>query len=203
MQKLLIVDDDPSIREIFSILLTKHGYEVTAASGGEECLDHLTRMTPDFVLLDIMMHPVDGWETLTAIRKNPATSVIPTIMFSGKSPSPAEIFNYGGWIEDYFMKPIGMKTITGSLNSAFERNRGNQKEREQYQQNGADPFMVDEYFSLKRFLFIHDKFSRELFGSPGGPGQAVTSRKARYDELRHALSIGIPQKSLTDQNGVS
>jgi two-component system, OmpR family, response regulator len=202
MQRLLIVDDDPAIRDIFSLLLTKHGYEVTAASGGEECLDKLSRGTPDLVLLDIMMHPIDGWETLTAIKKNPGTSVIPTIMFSGKSPSPDEIFNYGGWIEDYFMKPIGMKTITGSLTSVFERNRGNQKEREQYLQNGADPFIIEEYLSLKRFFFIHDKFSRELYGSNGGSGQAVATRKVRYEELRHALSTGISQKNLADREGV-
>ena len=89
-----------------------------------ECLDNLTRITPDLIILDIMMHPVDGWETLTRSGTIPEPRHIPVIMFSGKSPSREEVIQYGGWIEDYLMKPLSMQTITQALNAVFARTTG-------------------------------------------------------------------------------
>jgi len=195
MQTLLIVDDDPAIREMFSTLLTDEGYKVISASGGTECLDHLSRTTPDLIILDIMMHPVDGWETLELIRKNPATSQIPAIMFSGKSPSCKEIIQYGGWIEDYLMKPLGMLTITGSLDAVFERRRFDMAAHQHYLQNGADPELVDEYLRMRRFLFIHDKFPCDPGEDSEGTGWVTRRRKARFEELRRVLAaLGTDKK---------
>jgi CheY-like chemotaxis protein len=143
MQSLLIVDDDPAIREIFTIILREHGYTVESAASAQECLDDLARRNPDLILLDIMMYPVDGWETLTTIRKNPGTSGIPVIMFSGKNPSRAEILQYGEWIEDYLMKPITMKVINNALKDVFDRTRVSKAERDLFLQNGGDPRMVE------------------------------------------------------------
>ncbi|NMB77905.1 MAG: response regulator [Methanomicrobiales archaeon] len=188
METLLIVDDDPAIREVFSILLSKHGYTVHAAPGGRECLDCLKKTSPDLVMLDIMMHPIDGWETLTAIRKNPETGVLPTIMFSGKSPSREEVLMYGGWIEDYLMKPLTMQIISRSLASVFERSRTDADARLLYLRSGADPALVEEYFNLRRFLFIRDKFSREFCDEPEGSGSQTGRRRERLVELTRMLA---------------
>jgi two-component system, OmpR family, response regulator len=188
MQTLLIVDDDPAIREVFSILLSKYGYKVHAASGGMECLDCLGKTTADLVMLDIMMHPVDGWETLTAIRKNPRTGHLPAIMFSGKSPSLDEVIHYGGWIEDYLMKPLTMKTISESLTSVFERHRADMAARAFFLKNGVDQSLVDEYFHLRRFLFIHEKFSREFIEEPKGNDGDSSPQRLRFEELARTMS---------------
>lgn len=188
METLLIVDDDPAIREVFSILLGKHGYTVHAASGGMECLDCLEKITPDLVMLDIMMDPVDGWETLAAIRKNPKTGNLPAIMFSGKSPSLDEVTHYGGWIEDYLMKPLTMQVISHALAAVFSRYRADMNARESLLQNGAAPALVDEYFNLRRFLFIHDKFMREFPFDAGGNGGTISLRRARFEELARIIS---------------
>jgi two-component system, OmpR family, response regulator len=188
MPSLLIVDDDPAIREIFTLILREHGYVVESAGSAQECLDALTRTTPDLILLDIMMYPVDGWETLTSIRKTPRTAAIPVMMFSGKSPSRAEISQYGEWIEDYLMKPISVREINKALKSVFDRVGVSQAERELFLQNGGDPRLVDEYFSLKRFLYIHSKYSRDLQEGPDDAGQTVILRKTRFEELGRLLS---------------
>ena len=187
MQTLLIVDDDPAIREMFSTLLTDEGYKVLSAAGGTECLDHLSRTTPDLIILDIMMHPVDGWETLELIRKNPATTDIPVIMFSGKSPSCKEIIQYGGWVEGYLMKPLGLMMITESLEAVFERCRTDTAARQHYLENGADPGLVRELFQTRRLLSIQDKFPSELKQDPRGSGPVAQCQKARYEELYKIL----------------
>lgn len=193
MPTLLIVDDDPAIREVFSILLAEHGYTVHTADGGTDCLACLARVIPDLVMLDIMMFPVDGWETLTAIRGNPRTRGVPAIMFSGKNPSAEEIWQYGGWIEDYLMKPITMPTITSALTNIFERYRRGLTERECFLQAGADPALVDEYLSLKRLLFVQDKFTREVERGLKAAGYKIPPQKARFDELSRILAACSPQ----------
>jgi CheY-like chemotaxis protein len=188
MKTLLIVDDDPAIREIFSILLGQQGYAVHAASGGRECLDCLTRITPDLIMLDIMMHPVDGWETLSSIRKNPGTASLPVIMFSGKSPSREEILRYGGWIEEYLMKPLTMQTIAGTLETVFARFQCNVAERDRFLQNGADAALVEEYFRLRKFLYVRQKFYQDLRDEPGKAVYLPSPEKARLDEITLKLS---------------
>lgn len=188
MKTLLVVDDDPAIREIFSVLLSMEGYTVHAAAGGRECFECLSSIPPDLVLLDILMHPIDGWETLTAIRKNPETRHIPVIMFSGKSPSCEEIVLYGGWIEDYLMKPISMETITESLDAVFGRCLENQVAGEYFLQNSVKPDIVAEYFHLKNFLLIYGKFSPDFTDSADDTCMNVSSMEARFTELDGILS---------------
>src|SRR5512138_1489873 len=96
--EILLVDDDEGIRTIIGLYLKKDGYVVHTAPGGRECRETLDRIRPDLIILDIMMEPVDGWETLESIRSVPGIRDIPTMMFSGKSPTSEEIGKYGGWI---------------------------------------------------------------------------------------------------------
>ena len=189
MKTLLIVDDDPTIREVFSLILSSQGYTVHCADGGVSCIETLKSITPDLVLLDIMMHPVDGWETLTTIRNNPYTGQVPAIMFSGKTPSREEVINYGGWIHDYLMKPITMPIVSHALNDVFHRCNADAETRQYHMKNGTDPRIIDEYLQLRRFLFIRNKFSRELFRDSESTGYGPIPQKARFDELSSQLAI--------------
>lgn len=78
--KVLIVDDDKFLLNMYSIKFSKNGYEVTAASSGDEALNKIKDgFRPDIVLLDIVMPGMDGFEILSALRKGnmvPGTSVI-------------------------------------------------------------------------------------------------------------------------------
>ena len=71
MFTILVVDDSPFIVDVFVTMLERGGYRTVAAYGGEECLEILKTVTPDLILLDIMMEPMDGWETLRRSRKIP------------------------------------------------------------------------------------------------------------------------------------
>ena len=106
MSTVLIVDDDQEIADIFRIFLEKEGYTPIIAPDGNACLERLQDSTCDVVLLDIMMAPMDGWETLTRIKTNPQTSPVPVIMVSGKSLDGREQEKYGAMFYQYLMKPL-------------------------------------------------------------------------------------------------
>ena len=112
MYTILVVDDSPFIVDVFVTMLERGGYRTVAAYGGEECLEILKTVTPDLILLDIMMEPVDGWETLERIKENPETKEIPVLMLTAKQLTPAEAQEYGIYIEDYVLKPITHRELT-------------------------------------------------------------------------------------------
>jgi excisionase family DNA binding protein len=81
---VLIVDDDPKLREYVRVNLEMEGYSVKEAGSADEGLSVLDESTPDLVLLDVMMPEVDGWEMLRRVQERHGVGAIPVIMFSGK-----------------------------------------------------------------------------------------------------------------------
>jgi excisionase family DNA binding protein len=81
---VLIVDDDERVREYVRVNLEMEGYSVREAGSAEEGLEVLEEVSPDLVLLDVMMPEVDGWEMLRRVRERHGIDAIPVIMFSGK-----------------------------------------------------------------------------------------------------------------------
>jgi CheY-like chemotaxis protein len=119
MPTVLIVDDDPEIADIFRIFLEKEGYTPKIAPDGNACLENLQHGMCDVVLLDIMMAPMDGWETLTRIKTNPQTSSIPVIMVSGKSLDEREQDKYGTMFYQYLMKPLRRTELCDVVRNAL------------------------------------------------------------------------------------
>ncbi|MCX6817398.1 MAG: response regulator [Candidatus Aenigmarchaeota archaeon] len=72
-KKILVVDDEESLRELVSAVLEHEGYDVATASDGEDCLNKLKTMSPDLILLDMMMPGMSGREVCDKIRKDPKT----------------------------------------------------------------------------------------------------------------------------------
>jgi excisionase family DNA binding protein len=81
---VLIVDDDPGLREFVRVSLEGAGYVVREAASGEEGLAALEDESPALILLDVMMPKVDGWEMLRRVQERHGVGTIPVIMFSGK-----------------------------------------------------------------------------------------------------------------------
>ena len=87
---VLIVDDDERLREYVRVNLEMEGYAVREAGNAEEGLSVLEELTPDLVLLDVMMPDVDGWEMLRRVQERHGVGAIPVIMFSGQVEEQAE-----------------------------------------------------------------------------------------------------------------
>lgn len=82
MKKILLIEDDPFLIDIYRNKLEESGYEVEAVADGSEALSKIQEVQPDLVLLDIVLPGVDGWEILRAIRNNPVTKNLRVIMLS-------------------------------------------------------------------------------------------------------------------------
>ena len=81
---VLIVDDDPGLRGFVRAALELEGYSVREAGSAEEGLVALEEVSPDLILLDVMMPQVDGWEMLRRVHEKHGVGAIPVLMFSGK-----------------------------------------------------------------------------------------------------------------------
>jgi excisionase family DNA binding protein len=81
---VLVVDDDPGVRQVVRLSLELEGYLVKEAGGAEEGLAAVENDPPDLILLDVMMPHVDGWEMLRQIQERHGAGSIPIVMFSGK-----------------------------------------------------------------------------------------------------------------------
>ena len=121
---VLIVDDEPALNELFVIGLNKYGFKTEGVLGGQECLDLLsTEYRPDLILLDMMMEPMDGWETLNHLKKIQDIKRIPVIMQTGKNLTYKEAVQFSYCIEDYIMKPITPKRCIDYITGALEKVR--------------------------------------------------------------------------------
>ncbi len=85
MSKVMVVEDDANLREIYSIRITAEGYEVVSAGDGEEALAVAVREKPDLILSDVMMPKISGFDMLDILRSTPETANIKVIMMTALS----------------------------------------------------------------------------------------------------------------------
>lgn len=85
MSKVMVVEDDAALREIYSIRITAEGYEVVSAGDGEEALAVAVREKPDLILSDVMMPKISGFDMLDILRATPETANIKVVMMTALS----------------------------------------------------------------------------------------------------------------------
>ncbi|MBR2997386.1 response regulator [Candidatus Saccharibacteria bacterium] len=85
MTKLMLVEDDTSLREIYSIRLAAEGYEIISAGDGEEALAIAVKEKPDLILSDVMMPKISGFDMLDILRSTPETKDIKVVMMTALS----------------------------------------------------------------------------------------------------------------------
>ena len=101
---VLVVDDDPDMRDITSRLLTKSGWEVHVAENGRVALDQLARHTPTLIVLDLMMPEVDGFDFLLAMRRQPAWQAIPVVVVTAKEITDEDRHRLNGSVQRILQK---------------------------------------------------------------------------------------------------
>jgi len=162
MYTILVVDDSPFIVDVFVTMLERGGYRTVAAYGGEECLEILKTVTPDLILLDIMMEPVDGWETLERIKENPKTKDIPVLMLTAKQLSPTEAQEYGIYIEDYVLKPITHRELYDAIEHVLKRQQAIKSDIDLAKQSGFDSELIAEYARLSKSIDVNKRLMKIL-----------------------------------------
>ncbi len=121
--KILVVDDEPEIRDLLRLYLEKDGYDVVEAADGAQALSALQEESLrsegiDLVILDIMMPGIDGYRVLQNIREN---SNIPVIMLSAKGTDSDKILGLDLGADDYITKPFQPLEAVARVNSNIRR----------------------------------------------------------------------------------
>ncbi|MDN7024672.1 response regulator [Methanoculleus sp. FWC-SCC1] len=162
MYTILVVDDSPMIVDVFVTMLERGGYRPITAYSGEEALTVLKDSVPDLILLDIMMEPMDGWETLENVKGNPATKNIPVLMLTAKPLTPEEAREYGVYIEDYILKPTTHHQLYDAIERVLQRRHSISADIERAKEAGIDQRIIDEYERLSKSVDINKRLLKIL-----------------------------------------
>ncbi len=109
---ILVIDDDPDMRELTTRLLGKEGYRVGCAATGREGLAMARDLQPAVITLDVMMPELDGWSVLTALKEDPATAAIPVIMLTMVDD---EHLGFSLGASDFFTKPVDWERLVATI----------------------------------------------------------------------------------------
>ena len=121
MYKLLVVDDEPKIREIIKEYAEFSGYEVTEAEDGMVALGLCKLNDYDLIIMDIMMPKLDGYLAVKEIKK---IKDIPVIMLSARGEEYDKLYGFDLGIDDYVVKPFSPKELMARINAVISRRQG-------------------------------------------------------------------------------
>ncbi|WP_280769444.1 response regulator transcription factor [Salipaludibacillus daqingensis] len=117
-KKVLIVDDEERMLQLVSNILSKQGYNTLTATNGETALNLIESSNIDFVILDIMMPGLDGYETCQAIRQ---TSSVPILMLTAKAEELDKVKALRMGADDYLVKPFGKNELIARIEAILRR----------------------------------------------------------------------------------
>jgi two-component system response regulator PilR (NtrC family) len=202
--RVLVVDDEPSMRELLDITLQQEGYDVTLADGGEAALRALDETVFDLVVTDLRMRKVDGLGVLRAVKeKAPGTAVLMITAFAS-TDTAVEAMKLGAY--DYVTKPFKLDEIRLTIANALERKRLHEENqalrRQLHKERGFANFvgrsrkMLDVFETIRK---IADTPSNVMITGETGTGkelvaQAIHNESPRRDRPFVSVNCGaIPE----------
>lgn len=115
---ILVVDDNPEIREIIQILLGSEGYQITEAENGSEALEYLAQGSFDLIILDIMMPGLNGYQTCLKIRE---ITNAPILFLSARTKDSDKMLGFSSGGDDYLAKPFSYSELIGRTKALIRR----------------------------------------------------------------------------------
>src|SRR6266480_3656361 len=135
MPKILVIDDDPSLREVIQISLQHAGFEVVEADNGVAGVQQACAQLPDLILCDVRMERMDGYRTLAALRQDTATAPIPVILMTGQADTAGMRQGMELGADDYLSKPFTVPQLLAAVKARLKQLR---TVREQAERKLAD-----------------------------------------------------------------
>ena len=126
-EKILIIDDDLDTLRLVGLMLQRQGYQISAATNGQQGLDKAFEETPDLILLDVMMPDMDGYEVTRRLRRNPATIETPVLMFTAKSQLDDKVIGFEVGASDYLTKPTHPSELQARVRTLLSRANENKE----------------------------------------------------------------------------
>ncbi|NPD15651.1 response regulator transcription factor [Xinfangfangia sp. D13-10-4-6] len=201
--KILVVDDDPRLRDLVRLAAERAGFSVITAADGQACLTHLAREAPDLIILDIGLPEMDGFETCRRIRQR---SEVPVLFLTARDDEIDRIVGLELGADDYVTKPFSPRELIARVRAILKRSAGQQPSAPlQYGRLSLDPgaricrtdqsdlaLTATEFQLLARLMADAGRFvPREaLISAVWGPRSAVSGRTldSHLRNLRQKLS---------------
>jgi DNA-binding response OmpR family regulator len=118
---VVVIEDEPDIREVMVYNLSREGYAVTGCANGEEGIDQVRDGSPNLVLLDLMLPRIDGVEVCRRLKADPRTRGIPIIMVTAKGEESDVVLGLGVGADDYLTKPFKTKELLARVGAVLRR----------------------------------------------------------------------------------
>ena len=189
MEKILIVDDEQSMRDVLSIMLKRAGYAVTIASDGEEAIDHIGEEIFDLVITDMKMPKVGGLDVLKAVKASSSETVVLVITAFASAESAVEAMKHGAY--DYLTKPFQVDEVQLIIRNALEKRRLSTEnmllKREMASQSSFAQIVgqsdaMEKVFDMVRK--VADSKSNVLICGESGTGKELVARAIHYNSVR-------------------
>jgi DNA-binding response OmpR family regulator len=169
--RVLIAEDDASLRQGLIDLLEGEGYEVFAVGDGREALTCFHKESPDLVLLDVMMPGLSGYDVCREIRKSDSRT--PIIMLTAKGEEIDKVVGLELGADDYVTKPFGLHELRARISAVLRRARNHGQEATLH---------LPEQFSIGQALIDRKTYQVKL----GDQSHSLTSREMKLLEVFHA-----------------
>jgi two-component system phosphate regulon response regulator PhoB len=121
MTTILVVDDDPAIREMLQLALVHGGFDVQLAGSALEARDKIAIMIPDLILLDWMLPGQSGFEFARHLRRNPAHKQVPVIMLTARGLTEDKVAALDAGADDYVSKPFSVVELLARIKAVLRR----------------------------------------------------------------------------------
>jgi DNA-binding response OmpR family regulator len=148
--KLLLAEDDENLGKLLNTFLEAKGYQTELVDTGKKAVERAAQNKYDFIILDVMMPEMDGFEAATEIRS--WNKEIPILFLTAKSLKEDKLKGFNIGADDYLTKPFSMEELLARLQAILKRTQGSKPEEARNEQLGDSVFDV-----TSRMLTIHDK----------------------------------------------
>ena len=187
--RVLVVDDEQSMRELLAIMLRQAGYEVTVADGGEAAVERLKTESFDLVVTDLRMRKVDGLGVLKAAKEYSPRTVVLVVTAFASTETAVEAMKLGAY--DYVTKPFKLDELKLTIRNALERRRlqdENQELKRQLRRErgfenfvGRSPKMLDVFETIRKTA---DSGSTVMITGESGTGKELVAQALHWESSR-------------------
>ena len=117
-RRVLVVDDEPMVREVVCAYLEREGFTVAEAADGRAALEQIRRQAPDLVVLDVMLPEIDGFSLLAEVRKG---TDLPVILLTARTEEPDRVLGLELGADDYVVKPFSPRELAARVRTVLRR----------------------------------------------------------------------------------
>ncbi|MBT3603455.1 MAG: diguanylate cyclase [Candidatus Latescibacteria bacterium] len=123
MPRILLVDDDPALRMFVEATLKREGHEVHSLPDADDILEQLDALSPDLLILDLMLPNISGYDVLKNIRKASRFDTVPIVLFSGQNDTASKIKGLDLGAVDYLVKPIPPEELAARVRALIRQKK--------------------------------------------------------------------------------